>query len=158
MANDPPNDSSDASVDDEPPIVEAGVGPDYTAPTESLEKWAPLMDGLEDRIKRKIKNRHEFCYWLELWELLYELGKYRDKGPTPKERQTFYEELAKHIYDFRTGIEYLQEQISWQQGPDDPDEPLVKALYGYDSSAIEDGTDTITKFRAYPVVTHTHYM
>ena len=144
MVNNPPNDLSDASVDDGPPtVIEAGVGPDWTAPTELLEKWAQLMDALEDRTKHKIKNRNEFCYWLNIFEVYYEFEKYHEKNPKPTEVRNRYENMTCHLSNFRTDVEYLLEHVSWREGPG---EPLVKALCNKRNLTIDDRTGTITKF------------
>ena len=115
----------------------------YAPRGEQPEFWTPLMDRLEDRTGRKIKNRHEFERELNISAFWFGLEEILDEGPTPKETRIIYEEMVQHFDAFRSEFESLLECSLWRPCPTGP---LLKALPIEDRYADNDLTEAINNF------------
>ncbi len=74
----------------------------------ALAFWAPLMDRLEARTERKIRNRREFCRYIHFIAWVYRFEKRcDDEDPTPKRLRINYGRMTQQFDAFRVEFECL---------------------------------------------------
>ena len=112
------------------------------ADVRAEEYWTPLMDRLEARTGRKIKNRREFCGELSAITRSYYYDKASHEGLTPKEVRIAYETMIQHFDAFRADFDGLLGRGTLIVAKPGRSGPFLTALFR-DAGAEPDAADEL---------------